>query len=148
MKPLCCYNWGCTFKKAQLNIYTNTKNASTNTLISMCYQVKVTPPALRNASAAHQKPVDVLLLGILQLGKYYLNSSQMEIRRAGQGPEALKEQRGWGDHSWTGSKVTHKATANLKYLNNSNWRAESREDKLSFKTQLSDTFCNSSSLFN
>lgn len=73
--------------------------------------MKVTPPALRNASAAHQKPADVLLLRILQLGKYYFNSPQMEIRRAGQGPEARKKQRGWMDHSWTGSKVTHQVTA-------------------------------------
>lgn len=126
-------------QKAQFNIYTNTRNASTNTLISMWYQVKATPPALRNASAAHQKPVDVLLLGILQLGKYYLNSLQMEIRRAGQGPEAPKEQRGWVDHSWTGSKVTHKVTANLQYLNNN--KGNNNKDKLSFKTQPSDTFC-------
>lgn len=52
--------------------------------------MKVTPSALRNASAAHQKLLDVLLLRILQLGKYNLNSSQMEIRRAGQRPEGTE----------------------------------------------------------
>lgn len=83
----------------------------------MCYQVKVTPPALRNASAA-QMHLDVLSLGILQLGKYYLNSSQREMRRAGQGPEALKEQRvGWITAGQAAKG--HKGTANLHYLSNS-----------------------------
>lgn len=52
----------------------------------------------------------------------------MEIRRTGQGPEALKEQRGWMDHSWTGSKVT--ATCNISPSGGQ----RAGKDKLSFKT--------------
>lgn len=100
----------------------------------MCYQVKVTPPALRNASAAHQKPGDVLPLGILQLGKYYLNSSQREMRRAGQGPEALKEQRvGWITAGQAAKG--HKGTANLHYLSNS--RGGQRAGRTNFHSKPS-----------
>lgn len=98
--------------------------------------MKVTPSALRNASAAHQKLLDVLLLRILQLGKSNLNSSQMEIRRAGQRPE--------GTEGLNGSQLERQQSdtqsdSNVQYL--IKWRAEKREDKLSLKTQVSGTIC-------
>lgn len=138
MKPLCTYNWRCTLKKLSLIFTQIQKNTSTNTLISTWYQVKVTPSALRNASAAHQKS-DVLLLRILQLGKYYFNSSQMEISRAGQGPEALKEWKGWMDHSWKGSKVTHKVTVTCNISTTSG--GQRRGGKNFHLNPSSQTFC-------
>lgn len=84
--------------------------------------------SLRNASAAHQKVVDVLLFRILQLGKYYFSSSQ-RLGEAGQGPNALKELRGWMDHSSTGSNVTHEVTATYNISTSGN---EKRAGKTNF----------------
>lgn len=98
--------------------------------------MKVTPSALRNASAAHQKLLDVLLLRILQLGKYNLNSSQMEIRRAGQRPEGTERLNG---SQLERQQSDTQSDSNMQYL--IKWRAEKREDKLSLKTQVSGTIC-------